>query len=36
MLIFGDVNLWIMMIGIVVLMAIYWIIKFIASIFTGG
>jgi hypothetical protein len=36
MLIFGDVNTWVLMIGILVLMVLYWIIKFIASIVTGG
>jgi hypothetical protein len=36
MLVFGDVNTWVLMIGILVLMVLYWIIKFIASIVTGG
>lgn len=36
MLVFGDVNIWVLMIGILILMVLYWIIKFIASIVTGG
>lgn len=36
MLIFGDVDTWVLMLGILILLCLYWVIKFITSIFTGG
>lgn len=36
MLIVGDPALYQLMLGILALLCLYWVVKFIASIFTGG
>ncbi len=36
MLIVGDSAIWILMLGLIVVLCLYWAIKTIVSLFTGG
>jgi hypothetical protein len=36
MIVVGDVNTWLIMLGIVVLLCVYWVAKWIISLWTGS